>query len=51
MNILQICHATLPQGVVDFFMMVNSVMSWASVEFMNEIAEQLILVERALRRM
>ncbi|KAI2611857.1 hypothetical protein GGR54DRAFT_617066 [Hypoxylon sp. NC1633] len=47
MNILKICHASLPEGVAEFLMVVDSMMSWASVDFVNDIAEQLVLVESA----
>jgi hypothetical protein len=45
MNILKTCHASLPEGVTEFLMVVDSMMSWASVDFVNDIAEQLVLVE------
>ena len=49
MNILKTCHASLPEGVAEFLMVVDSIMSWASVDFVNGIAEQLVLVESAGR--
>jgi hypothetical protein len=49
MNILKTCYASLQEGFVEFLMMVNSVMSWAKTDFLDEIAEQLVLVERAGR--
>jgi hypothetical protein len=49
MNILKTCHASLPEGVTEFLMVVDSMMSWASVDFVNDIAEQLVLVESAGR--
>ncbi|KAH0538859.1 hypothetical protein FGG08_004576 [Glutinoglossum americanum] len=50
MNILKICHASLPEGVTEFLTAVDGVMDWASVEFMNDVADQLVLVEGAVRR-
>lgn len=47
MNILKTCHASLQKGVVGFLIEVDSVMSSASIDFLNEIVEQLVLVERA----
>ena len=49
MNILKTCHASLQEGVVEFLVMVESVMSWARTDFLDEIAEQLVFVERAIR--
>ena len=49
MNILKTCHASLKEGVVEFLITVDLVMSWASNDFLNEIAEQLRLVARAER--
>ena len=49
MNILKTCHASLEEGVVEFLVMVDLVMSWASTDFLNEIAEQLYLVACAER--
>ena len=49
MNILKTCHASLEEGVVEFLVMVDHVMSWAGTDFLNEIAEQLCLVARAAR--
>lgn len=49
MNILKTCHASLEEGVVEFLMMVDLVMNWASTDFLNEIADQLLLVARAER--
>jgi hypothetical protein len=49
MNLLKICHAFSPEGVVEFLTLVDSVMTWASVDFVDDIAEQLVLIERAGR--
>jgi hypothetical protein len=49
MNILKTCHASIEEGVVDFLTMVDLVMNWASTDFLNEIAEQLLLLARAER--
>ena len=49
MNILKTCHASLPGDVTEFLMVVDSIMSWASVDFVNNVAEQLVLVESAGR--
>jgi hypothetical protein len=42
MNILKTCHASLEEGVVEFLVMVDLVMIWASTEVLNEIVEQLL---------
>ena len=47
MNILRTCHASIKKGVVEFITAVDRVMSWARTEFLNEIADQLLLVARA----
>lgn len=44
MNIIKICHASLLSSVIELLVMVDSVMSWASVDFVNHIAKQLVLV-------
>jgi hypothetical protein len=49
MTILKTCHASLQEGVVEFLMVVDSVMSWASTDFLDEIVAQLVLVDRAGR--
>lgn len=49
MNILKTCHASLEEGVVEFLVTVDLVMSWANTDFLYEIAEQLCLVARAER--
>lgn len=49
MDIIKTCHASLQEGVVEFLMELERVMDWASIEFLNEIMEQLVLVERAVR--
>lgn len=46
-NIFKASHACLRQGVVKFLMVVDSVMSWARVDFVNDMADQLVLVEKA----
>lgn len=50
MNILKTCHALLLAGVVDFLVMVDRVLSWASSEFVDDVATQLASVERATRQ-
>ena len=47
MNILKTCHAALPEGVTEFLAVLDSVMAWASVEFVKDIVEQLALVAKA----
>ena len=47
MNILGSYHASIPARIVEFLMIMDNVMSWASVDFVNDIVEQLILVEKA----
>ena len=49
MSILKTCHASLEEGVMEFLVMVDLVMSWASTDFLNEITEQLLLVAHAER--
>ena len=49
MSILKTCHASLEEGVVEFLVMVDLVMSWASTDFLNEITEQLLLMAHAER--
>jgi hypothetical protein len=49
MNILKTCQGSLAEGVTEFLMVVDSMISWASVDFVNDIAEQLVLVESAGR--
>ena len=50
MNILKICHASsfppLREGVQDFFEAVDGVMSWATSDFLDEIAAHLDLVRK-----
>ena len=52
MNILKICHASglppLRDGVREFFEAVDGVMSWATSELLDDIAEQLVLVWKAM---
>ena len=49
MNLLKTCHVSLEEDVVEFLVMVDRVMSWASTDFLKEIAEQLCLVARTER--
>ena len=49
MNMLQICNALILEGVVDFLVVVDKVLSWASSDFVDNIAKQLASVERATR--
>ncbi|KAL8943667.1 MAG: hypothetical protein Q9211_000902 [Gyalolechia sp. 1 TL-2023] len=49
MNILKICHASLPEDVTEFLVMVDKVMSWASTDLVNDIVEQLVWLEEAER--
>ena len=50
MNILKICHASsfppLRERVQEFFEAVDGVMSWATSDFLDEIADQLVLVRK-----
>ncbi|MCJ1381188.1 hypothetical protein MMC17_004297 [Xylographa soralifera] len=50
MRILQTCHASLLPGVVDFLLVVDSVLSWACSEFLDDVTKQLALVENAARQ-
>ena len=47
MHLLQICHASCPNTVREFFMAVEGVMIWASSELLNDVAKQLYLVWKA----
>lgn len=47
MNILKTCHASLPEEVAEFLVMVDRVMTWASIDLVSDIVEQLVLVEKA----
>ena len=49
MNLLKTCHVSLEEDVVEFLVMVDRVMSWASTDFLKEIAEQLYSVARTER--
>jgi hypothetical protein len=48
MNILKTCHASFPGDVKEFLMVVDSILSWAGTDFVDDIAKQLILVKKAL---
>ena len=50
MNILQTCHASLLDGVVEFLVVVDRVLSWARSEFVEDVAKQLACVECATRQ-
>ena len=50
MNILEICHASLQEGVTNFLAVVDKVLSWAGSEFINGVAKQLATIERATRQ-
>ena len=47
MKFLKICHATLSGTVMEFFMAVEGVMSWATSDLLDDIAKQLALLWRA----
>ena len=49
MSILRTCHASILEGVVEFVTAVDNVMSWAATGFLDDIADQLVLVEKAGR--
>lgn len=49
MRILKTCHAFILGGVADFLMAMENVMKWACMDFVNDIMEQLVLLERATR--
>jgi hypothetical protein len=49
MNLLKICHGFLSEGVLEFITFVARIMSWASIDFVNDVADQLALIERAGR--
>ncbi|TAQ86600.1 hypothetical protein B7494_g5076 [Chlorociboria aeruginascens] len=49
MKILKICHVSLLEGVTEFLMVVDNIISWATVDFVNDIVKQLVLVEYAGR--
>ena len=52
MNNLKICHASgvpsFRDGVRGFFEAVDGVMSWATSELLDDMAEQLVLVWKAM---
>jgi hypothetical protein len=48
MNILKTCHASFPEDVKEFLMVVDSILSWASTDFVDNVAKQLILVKNTL---
>ena len=50
MNLLDICHASCPKLVRQFFMAVEGVMRWASSELLDDIAKQLDLIWRAAQQ-
>ena len=54
MNIIRACHASqfpfLQGGVRDFFEAVDGVISWATSELLDKIADQLVLVWKATAR-
>lgn len=47
MRLLDICQVTLPGRVTEFLLLLERVMNWASIDFMDEIAEQLALIANA----
>lgn len=47
MNILKTYSATILEGVAEFLTAVDNVMEWATLEFLSDIVEQLVLVEKA----
>lgn len=47
MNILKTCHASILGGVMGFLTAVHGVLDWAMNEFVNEVADQLLLVKNA----
>lgn len=49
MSILRTCHTSILGGVTEFLMAMENVMKWASVDFVKDIVEQLVLVEKATR--
>lgn len=44
MSIINICHASLLPSVRELLLMVDSMMSWASEDYVNHIAKQLVVV-------
>lgn len=49
MSLLKTCHTFFQNEVLEFLMMVNSVMDWAIYDFLNDITEQLIEIENSNR--
>ena len=47
MNIVQVCNALILDGVLDFLVIVDRVLSWACSEFVDNVAKQLALMENA----
>ncbi|MCJ1395354.1 hypothetical protein MMC18_008238 [Xylographa bjoerkii] len=50
MRILQTCHASLLNGVVDFLLVVDRVLSWGCSDFLDNVTKQLAIVEGAARQ-
>jgi len=51
MNIVKICHGSLKDGLKDFLLDLDSLMSWAGDRFLEDVADQLFkLAEHAARR-
>ncbi|KIX97523.1 uncharacterized protein Z520_06975 [Fonsecaea multimorphosa CBS 102226] len=49
-HVLKICHATIPSTTREFFIALAGVMEWASTEFLDDIAAQLVLMWKAAQK-
>ena len=49
MNILKTCHASLREGVEEFVKVLDSVLNWACVDFVRDVAEQVALMAKAVQ--
>lgn len=49
MSAMNICHASLLSKFIELLVMVDSVMSWASVDHVNDIAKQLVFILETAR--
>jgi len=50
MHVLRICHATIPSTTREFCIALAGVMGWASTEFLDDMAAQLVLLWKAAQK-
>ena len=41
MNLLKLCHGSLDDGLEDFFMLLERLISWYKNDFLKDVADQL----------